>query len=173
MDHSSVIFLSKAPLIVDFPLPCFSTRWFLDRNITYIHSICSIARSDYQRVNPYKILLNHHFPMVFLWFWVLTHRLRSALRRVLRTEPRWREIVNFPGGLRKNVWTLEAPNEIFKGTDGKLWETLGTGTDGNICEEIGTYGNRGENMGRSVKIWENMGTKNGTLGFKSPFASVC
>ena len=28
----------------------------------------SVAMSNNQRVNPHKIPLNHHFPMVFLWY---------------------------------------------------------------------------------------------------------
>ena len=62
----------------------------------------------------------------------LTHQLRcSALRRVLRTEPRWREIVNFPGG------TLRKTNGGRKGSTKREF--------------------KGNHMGKYEKTWEQMG----------------
>ena len=79
----------------------------------------------------------------------LTHQLRcSALRRVLRTEPRWREIVNFPGGTLRTqmVDVREAPKEILKGI---IWETMRK------------LGNRWENMRKIRNVLEHWGYPRG------------
>ena len=71
----------------------------------------SIATLNYQRVNPIKVPLNHHFPMVFPWF---SHGF----------EVEWRPIT-FPslknhGGKSWDHGSQRSPQDLEEGNSGNM-----------------------------------------------------